>query len=132
MPDEFVPIKTAEGWQLSNPPILSLAAVRAALSIFDEAGMSSLVTKSKKLTSYLVFLLHQISTDRINIITPEQRGCQISISVKNGNKDLFNEITKKGVIADWREPDVIRVAPVPLYNSFLDVYNFYKVLEDIL
>ena len=132
MPDEFVPIKTAEGWQLSNPPILSLAAVRAALAIFDEAGMSSLVTKSKKLTSYLVFLLNQISTDRINIITPEQRGCQISISVKNGNKDLFDEITKKGVIADWREPDVIRVAPVPLYNSFLDVYNFYKVLEDIL
>ena len=132
MPDEFVPIKTAEGWQLSNPPILSLAAVRAALSIFDEVGMSSLVTKSKKLTSYLVFLLNQISTDRIKIITPEQRGCQISISVKNGNKDLFNEITKKGVIADWREPDVIRVAPVPLYNSFLDVYNFYKVLEDIL
>ena len=132
MPDEFVPIKTAEGWQLSNPPILSLAAVRAALSIFDEVGMLSLVTKSKKLTSYLVFLLHQISTDRINIITPEQRGCQISISVKNGNKDLFDEITKKGVIADWREPDVIRVAPVPLYNSFLDVYNFYKVLEDIL
>ena len=132
MPDEFVPIKTAEGWQLSNPPILSLAAVRAALSIFDEVGMSSLVTKSKKLTSYLVFLLNQISTDRINIITPEQRGCQISISVKNGNKDLFDEITKKGVIADWREPDVIRVAPVPLYNSFLDVYNFYKVLEDSL
>ena len=132
MPDEFVPIKTAEGWQLSNPPILSLAAVRAALSIFDEVGMLSLVTKSKKLTSYLVFLLNQISTDRINIITPEQRGCQISISVKNGNKDLFDEITKKGVIADWREPDVIRVAPVPLYNSFLDVYNFYKVLEDIL
>tara|TARA_B100001113_G_C21106348_1_gene621055 strand:+ start:518 stop:1768 length:1251 start_codon:yes stop_codon:yes gene_type:complete len=132
MPDEFAPIKSAEGWQLSNPPILSLAAVRAALSIFDEVGMSSLVTKSKKLTSYLVFLLHQISTDRINIITPEQRGCQISISVKNGNKDLFDEITKKGVIADWREPDVIRVAPVPLYNSFLDVYNFYKVLEDSL
>ena len=132
MPDEFSPIKTAEGWQLSNPPILSLAAVRAALSIFDEVGMLSLVTKSKKLTSYLVFLLNQISTDRINIITPEQRGCQISISVKNGNKDLFDEITKKGVIADWREPDVIRVAPVPLYNSFLDVYNFYKVLEDIL
>ena len=132
MPDEFAPIKTAEGWQLSNPPILSLAAVRAALSIFDEVGMSSLVTKSKKLTSYLVFLLNQISTDRINIITPEQRGCQISISVKNGNKDLFDEITKKGVIADWREPDVIRVAPVPLYNSFLDVYNFYKVLEDSL
>ena len=68
----------------------------------------------------------------INIITPDDRGCQISISVKNGNKDLFNKITERGVIADWREPDVIRVAPVPLYNSYLDVYKFYKILEDIL
>ena len=132
MPDQFQPIKTAEGWQLSNPSILSLAAVRASLSLFDEVGMSQLITKSKNLTSYLVFLLNQIPTDRINIITPEQRGCQISISVKNGNKDLFNEITKRGVIVDWREPDVIRVAPVPLYNSYLDVYNFYQVLKEIL
>jgi len=132
MPDQFQPIKTAEGWQLSNPSILSLAAVRASLSLFDEVGMSQLITKSKNLTSYLVFLLNQIPTDRINIITPEQRGCQISISVKNGNKDLFNEITKRGVIADWREPDVIRVAPVPLYNSYLDVYNFYQVLKEII
>ena len=132
MPDQFQPIKTAEGWQLSNPSILSLAAVRASLSLFDEVGMSQLIAKSKNLTSYLVFLLNQIPTDRINIITPEQRGCQISISVKNGNKDLFNEITKRGVIADWREPDVIRVAPVPLYNSYLDVYNFYQVLKEIL
>ena len=132
MPDQFQPIKTAEGWQLSNPSILSLAAVRASLSLFDEVGMSQLITKSKNLTSYLVFLLNQIPTDRINIITPEQRGCQISISVKNGNKNLFNEITKRGVIADWREPDVIRVAPVPLYNSYLDVYNFYQVLKEIL
>ena len=132
MPDQFQPIQTAEGWQLSNPSILSLAAVRASLSLFDEVGMSQLITKSKNLTSYLVFLLNQIPTDRINIITPEQRGCQISISVKNGNKDLFNEITKRGVIADWREPDVIRVAPVPLYNSYLDVYNFYQVLKEIL
>ena len=132
MPDQFQPIQTAEGWQLSNPSILSLAAVRASLSLFDEVGMSQLITKSKNLTSYLVFLLNQIPNDRINIITPEQRGCQISISVKNGNKDLFNEITKRGVIADWREPDVIRVAPVPLYNSYLDVYNFYQVLKEIL
>ena len=132
MPDQFQPIQTAEGWQFSNPSILSLAAVRASLSLFDEVGMSQLITKSKNLTSYLVFLLNQIPTDRINIITPEQRGCQISISVKNGNKDLFNEITNRRVIADWREPDVIRVAPVPLYNSYLDVYNFYQVLKEIL
>ena len=132
MPDKFIPINTAEGWQLSNPPILSLAAVRASLSIFDEVGMQALIKKSKILTSYLDYLLSQIETDRINIITPDDRGCQISISVKNGNKDLFNKITERGVVADWREPDVIRVAPVPLYNSYLDVYKFYKILEDIL
>jgi len=132
MPDQFNPINTAEGWQLSNPPILSLAAVRASLLIFDEVGMENLVRKSKKLTSYLVYLMQSLSSKRISVITPESRGCQISIRVKNSNKALFNEITNRGVVADWREPDVIRVAPVPLYNSYLDVYNFYKVLEDIL
>jgi len=129
MPDEFNAIKSAEGWQLSNPPILSLAAIRASLSIFDEVGMDKLVAKSKELTSYLLFLLNAIDTDRIEIITPNERGCQISIRVKNGNKQIFDFITEKGVVADWREPDVIRVAPVPLYNSYMDVFNFYKILE---
>jgi len=132
MPDKFNPIASAEGWQLSNPPILSLAAIRASLSIFDEVGMDKLVTKSKKLTDYLVFLLNSIKSDRIEIITPKERGCQLSIRVKNGNKDLFDTITKKGVIADWREPDVIRVAPIPLYNSFKDVFNFYSILKEAL
>jgi kynureninase len=132
MPEKFNPIRTAEGWQLSNPPILSLAAIRASLSVFEEAGMDALIDKSNKLTSYLVFLLENIESDRISIITPEKRGCQISIRVKNSNKKLFDQITLKGVIADWREPDVIRVAPVPLYNSYLDVYGFYKILEEIL
>ena len=132
MPDEFNSIKSAEGWQLSNPPILSLAAIRASLSIFDEVGMDKLVKKSKKLTDYLLFLLNTIVTDIIEIITPEPRGCQISIRVKNGNKELFEKITEKGVIADWREPDVIRVAPVPLYNSFSDVFNFYKILKTVI
>ena len=132
MPEKFNPIRTAEGWQLSNPPILSLAAIRASLSVFEEVGMDALIDKSNKLTSYLVFLLENIESDRISIITPEKRGCQISIRVKNSNKKLFDQITLKGVIADWREPDVIRVAPVPLYNSYLDVYNFYKILEEIL
>ena len=132
MPDEFNAIKSAEGWQLSNPPILSLAAIRASLSIFDEVGMEKLVVKSKKLTDYLLFLLNTIETNRIEIITPEERGCQISIRVKNGDKELFNKITEKGVIADWREPDVIRVAPVPLYNSFSDVFNFYNVLKAVI
>jgi kynureninase len=132
MPDEFNAIKSAEGWQLSNPPILSLAAIRASLSIFDEVGMEKLVVKSKKLTDYLLFLLNTIETNRIEIITPKERGCQISIRVKNGDKELFNKITEKGVIADWREPDVIRVAPVPLYNSFSDVFNFYNILKAVI
>lgn len=132
MPDKFNPIISAEGWQLSNPPILSLAAIRASLSIFDEVGMDKLVSKSKKLTDYLVFLLNSIESDRIEIITPEERGCQLSIRVNNGDKKLFDSITVKGVIADWREPDVIRVAPIPLYNSFQDVFNFYSLLKEEL
>ena len=132
MPEKFSPIQTAEGWQLSNPPILSLAAIRASLSIFDEVGMDALIEKSKKLTSYLVYLLENIESDRISIITPQERGCQISIRVKNGNKALFDKLTDNGVIADWREPDVIRIAPVPLYNSYSDVYSFYEILAEIL
>ena len=132
MPDDFNPIQSAEGWQLSNPPILSLAAIRASLSIFDELGMDKLVAKSKELTNYLLYLLNTTDTDRIEIITPEERGCQLSIRVKNGNKILFDAITEKGVVADWREPDVIRVAPVPLYNSFKDVFNFYSILKEEL
>ena len=132
MPDSFNPIQSAEGWQLSNPPILSLAAIRASLSIFDEVGMDKLVSKSKELTNFLLFLLDSIETDRIEIITPEERGCQLSIRVKNGNKILFDAITEKGVVADWREPDVIRVAPIPLYNSFQDVFNFYNILKEEL
>ena len=132
MPDEFNPINTAEGWQLSNPPILSLCAIRASLSIFDEVGIDTLVSKSKILTDYMLFLLNNIESDRIEIITPDKKGCQISIRVKNGNKRLFDKITEKGVIADWREPDVIRVAPVPLYNSFEDVFKFCKILKEEL
>jgi len=132
MPDSFNPIQSAEGWQLSNPPILSLAAIRASLSIFDEVGMDKLVAKSKELTNFLLFLLDSIETDRIEIITPEERGCQLSIRVKNGNKILFDSITEKGVVADWREPDVIRVAPIPLYNSFQDVFNFYNIIKEEL
>lgn len=135
MDDEFVPIKSAEGWQLSNPPIFQLASLRASLDIFQEAGMKNLLEKSRKLTGFFEFLLGQIETERIEIITPKnenERGCQLSIRVKNSDKSLFKEITDKGVIADWREPDVIRVAPVPLYNSFVDVYKFVEILKDCL
>jgi len=132
MPDSFNPIHTAEGWQLSNPPILSLAAIRSSLSIFDRAGMDNLLYKSKNLTGYLSFLLESIETERIEIITPKARGCQLSIRVKDSDKRLFNKIVDRGVIADWREPDVIRVAPVPLYNSFLDMFKFYQVIKKVV
>jgi len=135
MGPEFRPIPGAEGWQISNPPILQMAALRASLEIFDQVGMSALRAKSEKLTGYLEFLLNQIDDERVSVITPSdpsQRGCQLSIRVKDANKGLFNEITGQGVFADWREPDVIRVAPVPLYTSFADVYRFTEILKGCL
>jgi len=135
MSDDFKPMPGAEGWQLSNPPILSMAAIKASLDLFDEVGMDKLVKKSKNLTSYCEYLLHELDTDRIKIITPSdpaQRGCQLSLSVKGADKSLFNQISVAGVIADWREPDVIRIAPVPLYNSYEDVYRFVEVLKNQL
>ncbi len=135
MDDKFVPMRGAEGWQLSNQPIFLLASLRASLDIFEEAGMENLREKSVKLTNYLEFLLGEIHDERIEIITPSDetmRGCQLSIRVKNSDKSLFKAIFDKGVIADWREPDVIRVAPVPLYNSFTDCWKFVEILKDCL
>lgn len=135
MGPEFVPLSGAEGWQLSNPPIFQLAALRASLELFDEAGMAGLREKSEKLTEYLEHLLNRIETDRIKIISPHdprQRGCQLSLRVRNADKSLFERLSAKGVIADWREPDVIRVAPVPLYNSFKDVHDFADILRSVL
>ncbi|MDQ3322250.1 MAG: kynureninase [Acidobacteriota bacterium] len=135
MQPEFLPIVGAEGWQLSNPPIFQLAALKASLDIFDRAGMKALTAKSKKLTGYLEFLLGEIRDERISVITPanpEMRGCQLSIRVKDADKKLFEAITNKGVVADWREPDVIRVAPVPLYNTFTDVFRFAEILKNCL
>lgn len=135
MGPNFHPIKGAESWQMSNPPIFQLAALRASLDIFDQVGMEKLREKSVKLTAYFEALLKNINTDKIEIITPSdpnQRGCQLSIRVIGADKDLFNKVTDRGVIADWREPDVIRTAPVPLYNSFEDVYRFYEILNDLV
>lgn len=131
----FDPIPTAEGWQLSNPPILSMAAVKASLDIFAEAGMENLRAKSEKLTGYLEYLVNELNNEHISIITPSdpaQRGCQLSIQVKNADKKLHTQLTEAGVISDWREPDVIRVAPAPLYNSFEDVYEMVERLKKIL
>lgn len=135
MRHEFDPIPGAEGWQLSNPPILSLAAIRASLAIFDEAGFENIRAKSVKITNYLEYLLKEIEGDQIEIITPqnpEERGCQLSIKVKNANKVLFDKLMAVGVISDWREPNVIRVAPAPLYNSFEDVYKMVERLKALL
>ena len=131
----FTPIAGAEGWQISNPPILQMASLRASLEIFAEAGMAALRAKSVRLTSYLEHLLATIDDDRITVITPadaDERGCQLSIRVKNADKSLFTAISERGVVADWREPDVIRVAPVPLYNSFDDVQKFVEILRSVL
>ncbi len=135
MRDDFDPLPGAEGWQLSNPPILSLAAIRSSLDIFDQVGMTALVTKSRKLTGFMEELLKELG-DAIEIITPnnpDERGCQLSIQINAGNgKQVFQSISEKGVIADWREPDVIRVAPVPLYNTFQDVFDFVLLLKEAL
>lgn len=135
MRGEFDVLPGAEGWQLSNPPILSMAAIKASLDIFDSVGMDKLVEKSNKLTNYFEFLLKDLGEDIIRIITPknpDERGCQLSIQVLNANKALHDKLTQSGVISDWREPDVIRCAPVPLYNSFEDIYNMVEKFKTIM
>ncbi|QSE97536.1 kynureninase [Fulvivirga lutea] len=128
----FIPMEGADGWQLSNVNVLSSAAHLASLKIFEEAGLEALRKKSSQLTNYLRYLLKSLNSDLINIITPDSEGaygCQLSIVIKEKGKKVFDELTKAGVIADWREPEVIRVAPVPLYNTFKDVYTFYSILK---
>jgi kynureninase len=135
MRQPFDVMKGAEGWQLSNPPILSMAAIKASLDMFDEVGMKALRNKSEKLTGYFEFLIHQMNSDSIKIITPsnpKERGCQLSIQVKNADKSLHKKLTENNIITDWREPDVIRCAPVPLYNRFEDVFKMVAVLKSLL
>lgn len=135
MRQELDIIPGAEGYQLSNPPILSMAAIKASLDIFQEVGMTALRKKSELLTGYFEFLINGIDSDRIKIITPKdpsQRGCQLSVQVKNADKSLHQKLIDAHIITDWREPDVIRCAPVPLYNSFEDVYNMTTILKTLL
>lgn len=129
---KFEGIPTAEAWQLSNPPIFQLAALNASLDIFEEVGMEKLNLKTRKLTGYMEQLVNSLGSETIEIITPSnpnQRGCQLSIRVKAADKSLFEQLNKQNIISDWREPDVIRVAPVPLYNSYEDCFKFSDILK---
>lgn len=143
IPRTFVPARGARSWQLSNAPVLPMAALKASLDIFEDAGFDELRKKSVQLTSYLQFVLEEVNKnyksasgkDALKIITPsspEERGCQISIIINENGKEVHRKLTDNGVIVDWREPDVIRAAPVPLYNSFSDVFEFGKQLADAL
>ena len=128
-------IPGAEGWQLSNPPILSMAAIKASLDLFNEVGMDALREKSKKLTGYFEFLIEELNNPKIKIITPKnpkERGCQLSIQVIDADKSLHEKLTEAHIITDWREPDVVRCAPVPFYNTFQDVYHMVERLKTIL
>ena len=139
MKSGFQPMEGAEGWQLSNVPILGMAAMKASLDVFAEAGMPALREKSERLTAYLEYTIDEVAREfpdaQISLITPrdpEQRGCQISIDVAGRERKLFDDMIAAGVIVDFREPCVIRMAPVPLYNSFTDVFTFGKVMRALL
>ncbi|MBB5876067.1 kynureninase [Xanthomonas sp. 3498] len=135
MAPEFVAAPGADGWQLSNPPILSMAPLRASLDLFERAGLDALRQKSQQLTGYLETLIRARLADTLQIITPSdpaQRGCQLSLRVAGGRergRALFEYLQSVGVLGDWREPDVIRISPVPLYNRYRDVYRFVEEVE---
>jgi kynureninase len=136
MRDEFDPAAGADVFQLSCPPVLSFAPVLASLEIFDEAGLPRLVEKSRRLTGYLEWLVARRCGDRIGIITPATaRGCQLSLVVRGPGTDgrrVFDRLAELNVIGDWREPDVLRIAPAPLYNSYGDVFECVARLQQAL
>lgn len=134
----FVPEPDVDAWQLSNAPVLLLASHRASLEVFDKIGMNKLRQKSELLTAYLEFITLKVGKELdlpISILTPQdqsQRGCQLSICLKDQGKSVFNELIAAGVIVDWREPSIIRAAPTPMYNNFEDIFRFGKILKSIL
>jgi len=138
MPNEFIPAAGADGWQLSNAPVLSMAALRASMEHFESAGMDRLMAKSKMLTGYLEFIIGEVNKscagkNTITVITPQHaRGCQLSLIIGNHGKEIHGELSANGVISDWRHPDVIRVAPVPLYNNYTDIFTFGSLLRNAI
>jgi kynureninase len=135
MEPNFDPVQGADGWQISNLPILSLAPYLASVELFAEIGMAALIAKRNTITSYLEFVLHEIDREvkgNFEIITPanqQERGCQLSVFLHGEGRSLFDYLMKNGVIVDWREPNVIRFAPVPLYTSYEDIYRFGQILK---
>ena len=132
MKPEFEPMENADAWQISNVPVLSVAPYLASLTLFEEVGMEALIEKRDKIVSYLEFILHEIDKEvdsSFEIITPEDRGCQLSVFLHGQGKSLFNYLMENGVITDWREPNVIRLAPAPFYSSYEDMYRFGQILK---
>ncbi|MFI0426843.1 MAG: kynureninase [Flavobacterium sp.] len=139
MEPKFDPVRGAEGWQISNLPILSLAPYLASVEMFAEVGMDKLIAKRDVLTSYLEFILHEIDKElesaEFEIITPsnpDERACQLSVYLHGQGRELFDRLMKNGVITDWREPNVIRLAPAPFYCSFEDMYEFGQILKRLI
>jgi kynureninase len=132
---EFQAKPGVDGWQISNPPVLAVAPLRASLALFDEAGLPALRERSRKLTAYLEYFLDRLPPGRIEVTTPrdpERRGAQLSLRVREGARDLLKALAGEGVMADFREPDVIRLAPAPLYNSFHEVWQLAGILARLL
>ncbi|MBN9484165.1 MAG: kynureninase [Bacteroidetes bacterium 43-93] len=130
----FIPQNNAGSWQMSNAPVFNMVSHNAALDIFDKAGMAALHEKSERMTGYMEWLLKQVKHLPFTIITPtepKRRGCQLSMLFGDRGREVFDKLTDAGVVADWREPNVIRIAPVPLYNTFEDCYRLYEVLMSI-
>ncbi len=139
MEPDFDPVHGADGWQISNLPILSLAPYLASVEMFAEVGMDKLIAKRNLITSYLEFILHEIDKELegadFEILTPsnqEERGCQLSVYLHGQGRELFDRLMKNGVITDWREPNVIRLAPAPFYCSFEDMYEFGQILKQLI
>ena len=126
----FKPINTAEAWQISNAPIFGMAPLIASMDLFEKAGMDNIYKKGQNISDYLSYLINEILPE-INIITPNDRGCQLSLVVPNG-RNIYKDLSNRGVVCDWREPDVIRFAPHPLFNSYLDIFHVVAILKEFI
>ena len=132
MGPNFQPIQTVEAWQLSNPPIFQLASMRASMNLFDKVGIKNLRVRGDKLTSYLEFLFHENLGEDIEVVTPESRGSMLCIQMRKDPKTMVETLGKRGVFLDFREPDILRVCPTAMYNSFEDCYKLVQVLKESL